>query len=196
MLDGGESVPPGYIEYSVRLTKLMSDVRRKIYASPHGPGQGDYPKVSIAIQFLLDLDSWMHSLPPPLRLECLSLHPKHRRAVILLHIQFHHTQALVSRPYLLHKVSVQLARKLGKHVRSQDLDKEEMNLSHACGIYSKNQRFFSTNSSLTESLMASLGLMHIIFIIRSSFCHLTSLLGPGMIKKHQRICPGRRRLGI
>ncbi|KAG0651042.1 putative transcriptional regulatory [Hyphodiscus hymeniophilus] len=137
LLDGGDSVPPGYIEYSVRLTKLMSDVRRKIYASPHGPGQGDYPKASIAIQFLLDLDSWMHSLPQPLRLECLSLQPKHRRAVILLHIQFHHTQALVSRPYVLHKVSVQLARKLGQHVRSQDLDKEEMNLSHACGIYSK-----------------------------------------------------------
>ena len=137
MLDGAESVPLGYVEYSVRLIKLMSDIRRKIYASPHGPGQGDYPKVSIAIQFLLDLDSWMHSLPPPLRLECLSLHPKHRRAVILLHIHFHHTQALVSRPYILHKVSVQLARKLRKHVRSQDLDKEEMNLSHACGIYSK-----------------------------------------------------------
>ena len=138
MLDGGESVPPGYIEYSVRLIRLMSDIRRKIYASPNSPTQqGEFPKISIAIQFLLDLDSWHHSLPPSLRLECLSNLPKHRRAVILLHVQFHHTQALVARPFILRKVGVQLARKLGKHVRSQDLDKEEMTMSHACGIFSR-----------------------------------------------------------
>lgn len=168
MLDGGESVPPAYIEYSVRLTKLMSDIRRKIYASPHGPGQGDYPKVSIAIQFLLDLDSWSHSLPPPLRLECLSLHPKHRRAVILLHIQFHHTQALVSRPYILHKVSVQLARKLGKHVRSQDLDKEEMTLSHACGIYSKKAAIL-LHQLMTDGIFDGISWLDAYYIYHSVF---------------------------
>ena len=168
MLDGGESVPPCYIEYSVRLTKLLSDIRRKIYASPHGPGQGDYPKVSIAIQFLLDLDSWNHSLPPALRLECLSLHPKHRRAVILLHIQFHHTQALVSRPFILHKVSVQLARKLGRHVRSQDLEKEELTLSHACGIYSKK----ATNllhQLMTDGIFDGIAWLDAYYIYHSVF---------------------------
>jgi proline utilization trans-activator len=168
MLGGGESVPPGYIEYSVRLTKLMSDIRRKVYASPHGPGQGDYPKVSIAIQFLLDLDSWSHSLPPPLRLECLSLHPKHRRAVILLHIQFHHTQALVSRPYILHKVSVQLARKLGKHVRSQDLDKEEMTLSHACGSYSKKATIL-LHQLITDGIFDGISWLDAYYIYHSVF---------------------------
>ena len=168
MLDGGESVPPGYIEYSVRLTKLMSDIRRKIYASPHGPGQGDYPKVSIAIQLLLDLDSWMRSLPPLLRLECLSLHPKHRRAVILLHIQFHHTQALVSRPYILHKVSVQLARKLGKHVRSQDLDEEEITLSHACGMYSKKAATL-LHQLIIESIFDGISWLDAYYIYHSVF---------------------------
>lgn len=168
ILDGGESVPPGYIEYSVRLSKLLSDIRRKIYASPHGPGQGDYPKVSIAIQFLLDLDSWMHSLPPPLRLECLSLHPKHRRAVILLHIQFHHTQALVSRPFILHKVSVQLARKLGKHVRSQDLEKEEMTLSHACGIYSKKATIL-LHQLMTDGIFDGIAWLDAYYIYHSVF---------------------------
>jgi len=138
MLDGGESVPPNYTEYSVRLIRLMSDIRRKIYAAPNSPTQqGEFPKIGIAIQFLLDLDSWHHSLPASLRLECLSNLPRHRRAVILLHIQFHHTQALVTRPFILRKVGVQLAEKLGKHVRSQDLDKEEMTMSHACGIFSR-----------------------------------------------------------
>jgi hypothetical protein len=174
MLDEGDSVPTGYIEYSVGLTKLMSDIRRKIYASPHGPGKGDYPQVSIAIQFLLDLDSWHHSLPPPLRLECLSLHPKHRRAVMLLHVQFHHIQALVSRPFILHKVSVQLARKLGKHVRSQDLDKEEMSLSHACGIYSKKAAIL-LHQLITEGLFDGVSwldayyIYHAVFILSLDF---------------------------
>ncbi|KUJ22912.1 uncharacterized protein LY89DRAFT_575315 [Mollisia scopiformis] len=137
MLDGGSSVPPGYIEYSVRLMKLLSDIRRKIYAAQTGSTQqGEHPKMGIAVQFLLDLDSWHHSLPPALRLECMSPVPKHRRAIILLHVHFHNTQALVTRPFILRKVGVQLARKLGRHVRSQDLDKEELNLSHACGTYS------------------------------------------------------------
>jgi proline utilization trans-activator len=138
MLDGGMSVPPGYIEYSVQLAKLLSDIRRKIYATPTNlKQQGESPKISVAVQCLLDLDSWHHSLPQSLRLECLSSLPKHRRAVLLLHIQFHHTQSLVARPFILRKVGVQLARRLGKHVRSQDLDQEELNLSDACGTYSR-----------------------------------------------------------
>lgn len=138
VLDGGSSVPPGYIEYSVKLMRLLSDIRRKIYAAQTGSTQqGDQAKINIAVQFLLDLDSWHHSLPSALRLELMSPIPKHRRAVMLLHVQFHNTQSLVTRPFILRKVGVQLARKLGRHVRSQDLDKEELNLSHACGTYSK-----------------------------------------------------------
>jgi proline utilization trans-activator len=138
MLEGTSPDPPGYVEYLVRITKLMSDVRRKIYASPSNPAQhGDHPKVGVAIQFLLDLDSWYNSLPAALRLDCLTHTPWQRRAVTLLHVQFHHTQALVARPFILRKVSVQLARRLGKHVRSQDLDKEEVNLSNACGEFSR-----------------------------------------------------------
>jgi proline utilization trans-activator len=138
MLDGGSSVPPGYVEYSVRLIRLLSDIRRKIYAAQtSSTQQGEQPKMTIAVQFLLDLDSWHHSLPSTLRLECMSPVPRHRRAVILLHVYFHNTQALVTRPFILRKVGVQLARKLGRHVRSQDLDKEELNLSYACGTYSK-----------------------------------------------------------
>jgi proline utilization trans-activator len=137
LLDNCASVPAHYVEYFVQITKLMSLVRRKIYASPASPTKhGDHPKIPVAIQFLLDLDSWFNSLPPELHLENSSSR-RHQRAVTLLHIQFHHTRALVARPFILRKVNVQLARKLGKHVRSQDLDKEEIQLSQACGDFSR-----------------------------------------------------------
>jgi proline utilization trans-activator len=170
MLDGGISVPPGYMEYSVRLAKLMSDVRRKVYATPITAlsQPGEYPKISVAVQFLLDLDSWHNSLPVPLRLDFLSHTPTHRRAVILLHIQFHHTQALVTRPFVLRKVGVQLARKLGKHVRSQDLDKEEINLSHACGIFSRKSANL-LHQLLTTGMFDGIAWLDAYYIYHSVF---------------------------
>lgn len=139
MLDGGESVPLGYIEHSIRLVKLLSEIRRKIYAASNVPGdRGESPKVKLAVQFLLELDTWHNSLPPQLRIDRLSSLPKHRRAVILLHIQFHHAQALVTRPFILRKAGLQLARRLGRHVRSQELDKDELRLSNACSTFAQN----------------------------------------------------------
>lgn len=175
MLDGGLSVPPGYIEHSVRLIKMMSEVRRKVYASPITPSQpDDYPKISIAIQFLLDLDSWHNVLPAHLRLDFLSHTPMHRRAVILLHIQFQHTQALVARPFILRKVGVQLARKLGKHDRTQDLDKEEINLSHACGSFSKKSaillhQLITTGMFNGVSWIDAYYIYHSVFILALDF---------------------------
>ncbi|TVY87275.1 putative transcriptional regulatory protein [Lachnellula willkommii] len=139
ILDGGESVPSGYMEHSVRLVKLLSEIRRKIYAVSSGPlDRGDSPKAQMAIQFLLDLDTWHNSLPQQLRIENLSPLPKHRRAVILLHVQLHHARSLVTRPFMLRKVGLQLARHLGRHVRSQELDKDEMRLSSACSTFSES----------------------------------------------------------
>jgi proline utilization trans-activator len=175
VLDHGDSVPQGYIEHSIRLAKLLSDVRRSIYASPSQPNeQGDTPKCTVAIQFLLDLDTWQHSLPPQLRLEFLSQHRRHRRAVVLLHIQFHHVQSLVTRPFILRKVGVQLARQLGRHVRSQDLDEEEMKLSHACGAYSMQsahllQRLLSTGTFDGRAWMDAYYVYHSVFILSLDF---------------------------
>ncbi|KAM3077732.1 hypothetical protein ACMFMG_007055 [Clarireedia jacksonii] len=136
ILDGGTCVPQGYVEHMVRLMKLMSEIRRKMYPSSTSH-LSEQSKIRVAMQLLLDLDSWHHSLPPNLRPELQSLSPVHGRAVLLLHLQFHLTQALVTRPFILRKVAVQLARRLGKHVRSQDLDEEELKLSSSCGHYSK-----------------------------------------------------------
>ncbi|RDL40106.1 Zn2 DNA-binding protein [Venustampulla echinocandica] len=175
MLDGGESVPYGYVDHSIRLAKLLSEVRRKIYVSPSQPTeQGDTPKTTVIIQFLRDLDTWHHGLPPTLRLEYNSSTPKHRRAVILLHIQFHHVQSLVTRPFILRKVGVQLARQLGKHVRSQDLDKEEMALSNACGIFSRKsalliQQLLSTGTFDGRTWLDAYYIYHSVFILSLDF---------------------------
>lgn len=175
ILDGGESIPQGYIEHSIRLAKLLSDVRRKIYASPsHPTDQGDTTKSPVAIQFIHDLDTWHHSLPPQLRLEFLSQHPRHRRAIILLHIQFHHVQSLVTRPFILRKVGVQLARQLGRHVRSQDLDTEEMNLSHACGEFSRKsalllQQLLSSGTFDGRAWLDGYYVYHSVFILSLDF---------------------------
>ncbi|EKD17207.1 uncharacterized protein L3040_008850 [Drepanopeziza brunnea f. sp. 'multigermtubi'] len=175
MLDGGASVPPGYIDHSVRLMKLLSDVRRKIYSSPSSATQqGKSPKMNVAVQFLLDLDSWSHSLPTPLRLENLPQVPKHRRAVILLHITFYQIQSLVTRPFILRKVGVQLARKLGRHVRSQDLDAEELKLSHACGTSSRQatmllQQLLATGQFDGVAWVDAYYIYHSVFILALDF---------------------------
>lgn len=175
MLDGGESVPYGYVDHSIRLAKLLSAVRRKIYASPTQPtGPGDTPKTPVVIQFLHELDTWHHGLPPTLRLEYNNSAPKHRRSVILLHIQFHHVQSLVTRPFILRKVGVQLARQLGKHVRSQDLDKEEMALSNACGIFSRKsalliQQLLSTGTFDGLAWLDGYYVYHSVFILSLDF---------------------------
>ena len=175
ILDHGESVPQGYIEHSIRLAKLLSDVRRTIYASPSKPNEGgDTPKSSVAMKFLHDLDTWQHGLPPQLRLECLSDHPRHRRAVILLHIQFHHVQSLVTRPFILRKVGVQLARQLGRHVRSQDLDQEELSLSNACGISSRKsalllQQLLGSGTFDGRAWLDAYYVYHSVFILSLDF---------------------------
>lgn len=169
VLDGGASVPPGYIEHSVRLVKLLSSIRRKIYSSPaSATQQGESPKLSVAVRFLLDLDSWNHNLPSALRLENPPQFPRHRRAVILLHIFFHQIQSLVTRPFILRKVGVQLARKLGRHVRSQDLDKEELNLSHACGTSSRKATLL-LHRMLTTGLFDGVAWIDAYYIYHSVF---------------------------
>jgi hypothetical protein len=138
MLDGGDCAPPGYIDYSLRLTRIASVIKRTIYPPPTSRLQQDeLPQYSIAKQLLLDLEMWYHSLPSHLCLEGDSLAPKQRRAVLLLHIHYHHTHALVTRPYLLRKVRLQLDHQLQREQRFPDIDADGLSLSHSCGASSR-----------------------------------------------------------
>ncbi|TAQ91361.1 hypothetical protein B7494_g283 [Chlorociboria aeruginascens] len=169
MLDGCENVPPGYTEFSVRLTRLMADTRKKIYFSPSNPTQqGQYPKVSVVMHCLLNLDAWYQSLPNWLRLENPSLTSKHRRAVVVLHLQFHNIQALTTRPFILRKAVVQLARKLGKHVPSQDLDDEELRFSALCGSHSK-ESVLLCHQLLMSGMFEGVGWLDAYYVYHSVF---------------------------
>ena len=139
ILDGGDCVPPNYIDYAVRLTKLSSEIKRKIYATPNSNlKQCEAPDTSIADNLLQKLESWHRSLPPYLRLECLSLVPKQRRAVLLLHIQYRHAQSLVTRPYILRKAKALISHQSEKKEKVPDLDPKALDLSHACGTSAQN----------------------------------------------------------
>ena len=139
ILDGGDCVPPSYIDYAVRLTKLSSEIKRKIYATPNSNlKECEAPDTSIADDLLQKLESWHHSLPPYLRLECLSNIPKQRRAVLLLHIQYRHAQSLVTRPYILRKANALISHQSDKKSKVPDLDPKALDLSYACGTSAQN----------------------------------------------------------
>lgn len=128
-LDGAECVPGGYVEFTASLVRIIATIRRKIYYEP--AQRAEVVSTSTAIQLMLDLESWHRSLPAALRLGRQEISVKHRRAIYLLHVQYTNAQAFLTRPFKLRKVTVQIAKALGRHVRSQDLDEEEERLSEA-----------------------------------------------------------------
>lgn len=138
LLDGSECVPMGYVENLVQLTKIMADISRRMYPLSSIPNEdSERQRIHNAKVLLSELESWHHRLPKHLRLDFQTSSANHMRAICLLHLQFHLTQSLVARPFILRKVAVQVARKVGKHVRSQELDDEELKLSYKCGLFSK-----------------------------------------------------------
>ena len=137
LLDGSD-VPPGYIDFSVRLTKISVQIKQKAYTPPLDSKQfSGSTNISVSNQLLLDLESWYASLPPYLSLEHLSPMPNYRRAVLLLHIQYYHLRALVTRPFLLRNVESRVACKLKEEIHHPDLDRNELALSSACSVNAK-----------------------------------------------------------
>ncbi|KAF7867252.1 hypothetical protein EAF04_005335 [Stromatinia cepivora] len=139
LLDGSACVPVGYVEELVRLTKIMAETSKMIYPPRSMPTPyTDQQRIRNANQLIMDLETWHHRLPPHLRLESQTQSLTHMRAIYLLHLQFHHTQSLVARPFIIRKVAAHLGRKLGKQARSSDLvNDEEVKLGSKCCLYSK-----------------------------------------------------------
>lgn len=134
-----ELVPPDYMDFTLRMIRIQSEATRQIFTAPNNPYEsGDPSLAALASQFLQDIDAWEKELPPHLRLENPSMSPKYQRAVFLLHIARFQTQALITRPFIMRKVSAQLAAFIGDHNRTTALDEEELSLSYSCGTYAKN----------------------------------------------------------
>ncbi|CAD6447833.1 cc592241-b443-4a60-97ec-4093a8eb1adb [Sclerotinia trifoliorum] len=139
LLDGGACVPMNYVEELVHLTKLMAETNRMIYPPRSMPTPyTDKQMINNANRLIMDLETWHHRLPLHLRLDSQTQSVTHMRAIYLLHLQFHHTQSLVARPFIIRKVAAQLGRKLGKQTRcSNIINDEEVKLGSKCCLYSK-----------------------------------------------------------
>lgn len=140
MLDGADCVPPDYLDHTLRLTRILSEIKRKIYATPNSNlTQCEAPDASVAESLLDKLEAWHRNLPAYLRLECLSLVPKQRRAVLLLHIQYRHVQSIVTRPFVLRKAKSLISRLSNRQSAAQeDLDAKSLDLSYTCGTSARN----------------------------------------------------------
>lgn len=140
LLDGCACVPKGYVEALHRLTKIMATSIKTMYPPRWYP---DTQSARIeattrnAPKCLTDLETWHYDLPEHLRLNAKIILPIHRRAVILLHLQFYFTQSLVTRPFMIRKAGVRIARRLGKDLSGGDLNHKELVLSSKCSDYAK-----------------------------------------------------------
>lgn len=132
MLDSSDC-PPDYSDHSLRLTKISSRIKRLIYAVPSASGNyEETPTITTAKELLKELDCWHCALPQHLRPEWNSMLQKQRRAVLLLHVYYHHSRSLVCRPFLIKKVDQDISRLEQKSQPSTDLVGYVYSLSQDC----------------------------------------------------------------
>ena len=104
-LDGND-YPPDYINHASKLMDLTSKVRH--FATAASPNCFDEPFLISMVDSLTiiskELSTWYTRLPRHLRPEWCFISPRHLRAVLLLHINYHYIASVLRRPYLLSKV--------------------------------------------------------------------------------------------
>jgi hypothetical protein len=109
VMDGGDS-PPGYFVHAVKLGEISVSIKRFVAASSTYYDQPDRiaSLAQLGQRLQEALDNWRSSLPPHLARESRFATPKHRRAVLLLHVSFEHLRSVVGRPFLLCDINDQL----------------------------------------------------------------------------------------
>ncbi|KEF53889.1 uncharacterized protein A1O9_10291 [Exophiala aquamarina CBS 119918] len=105
VLDGSD-YPPDYINHASKLMDLTSKVRH--FATAASPNCFDDLFLISMVDSLniisKELKGWYTRLPRHLRPEWCFISPRHLRAVLLLHINYHYIASVLTRPYLLSKV--------------------------------------------------------------------------------------------
>lgn len=102
----GNDYPPDYFFHALALLDLTSKVRHfATAASPHCfEGTFLIAMADSLAAFSKELKSWAARLPRHLRPEWSFISPRHLRAVLLLHANYHYLCSVLTRPYLLCKV--------------------------------------------------------------------------------------------
>ena len=124
--------PRGFAEQQMRLIKLTWHIKQTIYNTYHN--DGIIPSLAVSRALLSDLDDWYVSLPAHLLPDWRSMIEHHRRAVLLLHTQYHHAMTLVLRPYLLYQAETELGLTSHKHEKDRFQEDELGSLRHTCVI--------------------------------------------------------------
>ncbi|WWC89917.1 uncharacterized protein L201_004846 [Kwoniella dendrophila CBS 6074] len=103
----GYDLPPNYLSPTGSLSELSVGVKRFVASI-----SVDYDKMDLlegrytrAQELFQQLDQWFMKLPQHLHPQSHFPTPKHRRAVLLLHIHYHYIRSILGRPFLLGIIS-------------------------------------------------------------------------------------------
>ncbi|KAL1968409.1 hypothetical protein VTN77DRAFT_1938 [Rasamsonia byssochlamydoides] len=113
IFDGGD-FPPDYHAHALSLIQIAPRVKR--LASAVSPKylneEALLPICAKAAHMLQELDSWKSRLPQHLTPNWHFMSPRHRRAVLMMHVYYYHLKSIVARPYLLCRVNRNIDRQL------------------------------------------------------------------------------------
>jgi len=149
MFDSSDT-PPEYTTHYLSLIKLMDRVKWAMYPlpTPDNEAESDIQLVTSAKELLDELESWHNNLPKhllPDNISCLTA--KHSRAVLLLHLCHLYGKALITRPILVHRVTLEL----------ESLERNEPSLAHM------SQDIITLSRTSVESAKTSLNYLKILF---------------------------------
>lgn len=129
--------PPDYTGHFLALTSVLNRIKRfmTMLSTKWMKQEELLPSLDTARHLLADLSNWEANLPRHLASEWQFASPRHRRAVTLMHIYFCHIKVMVTRSYLLCKVSTNIDRLLQPHNPSvRPVDSNIEALAHECRV--------------------------------------------------------------
>ncbi|KAK5938559.1 hypothetical protein PMZ80_009531 [Knufia obscura] len=106
----GSDYPPEYLNHASMLLDLSSKVRH--FATAASPNCFNPPVLGSLLDsvttLIKELQTWREQLPQHLRPDSYFISNRHRRAVLLLHTNYHYLASVLTRPYLLCRVDCEI----------------------------------------------------------------------------------------
>ncbi|KAK5063021.1 hypothetical protein LTR84_005097 [Exophiala bonariae] len=177
VLDGSD-YPPDYINHASKLMDLTSKVRH--FATAASPNCFDELFLTSMIASLTniakELTTWYTRLPRHLRPEWSFISPRHLRAVLLLHINYHHIASVLTRPYLLARVDHDIKHQAdsGSSLPSETIS--TVNLAQEC-ISSSVAVADMLHRLSSESLLEGLGWTDFYYLYHAMLALCLDFLG-------------------
>lgn len=147
MFDSGDT-QPDYTANFLSLVRLLERTKRRMYPLPNDKNaDADDHLLTSAKELLEESETWYNNLPKHLLPDNLTLTAKQSRAILLLHICYQYVRALITRPILVHRVTLEL----------ESLERSEPALAHM------PQEILNLSRSCVQSAETSLGYLKILY---------------------------------